>query len=70
MLSKKILKEICDILKSEGRDDLIAILVDENDPDYIPPNNLRLEFYSDDEGSATDESVSFEVDDEGFMSLI
>jgi len=69
MLSKKILKEICDILKSEGRDDLIAILVDENDPDYIPPNNLRLEFYSDDEGSATDESVSFEVDDDGFMSL-
>jgi hypothetical protein len=69
MLSKKILKEICDILKSEGRDDLIAILEDNNDHDYVPPKNLKLEYYSDDEGSATDESVSFEVDDEGFMSL-
>jgi len=69
MLSKKVLKEICDILKSEGRDDLVARLVDDNDHDYVPPTRYDSDSYSDDEGSATDESISFEVDDEGFMSL-
>ena len=70
MLGKKILDEICKILKAEGRDDLVAILIDDQDPDYHPPSNMRLEYYSDDEGSATDESnYEVEMDEEGFLSI-
>jgi hypothetical protein len=70
MLSRKVLDEICKILKDEGRDDLVAILVDANDADYVPPKNLKLEYYSDDEGSATDESnYEVDVDEEGFLSI-
>ncbi len=69
MLDKNILDEICKILKSEGRDDLVAILVDDNDLDYVPPKYRKQEFYSDDEGSATDESYDVEEDEEGFLSL-
>lgn len=69
MLSKNVLVEICEILKNEGRDDLIAILIDNNDEDYVPVKDRRIEFYSDDEGSATDESLEVEVDDEGFYSI-
>ena len=69
MLSGKVLDEICKILKSEGRDDLIAILVDANDADYEPPKHVKKEYYSDDEGSAVDESFDVEEDEEGFLSL-
>jgi len=69
MLSGKVLDEICKILKSEGRDDLIAILVDANDADYEPPKYVKKEYYSDDEGSAVDESFDVEEDEEGFLSL-
>lgn len=69
MLSEKVLIEICEILKTEGRDDLVAILVDDNDVDYVPPKKIKYEFYSDDEGSATDESYDFEVDANGFHSI-
>jgi hypothetical protein len=69
MLSDKVLNEICEILKNEGRYDLVAILVDDNDSDYIPPKYVNKDFYSDDEGSATDESFDVEEDDEGFLSL-
>jgi len=69
MLSEKVLIEICEILKTEGRDDLVAILVDDNDVDYVPPKNRKQEFYSDEEGSATDESYDFEVDENGFHSI-
>ena len=69
MLSDKVLNEICEILKSEGRYDLVAILIDDNDSDYIPPKYVKKDFYSDDEGSATDESFDVEEDDEGFLSL-
>ena len=69
MLSDKVLNEICEILKNEGRYDLVAILIDDNDEDYFPPEKRHQEFYSDDEGSATDESFDVEEDDEGFLSL-
>ena len=70
MISEKILTEICKILKDEGRDDLVAILLDNIDLDYVPPKNLKLEYYSDDEGSATDESnYEVDIDDEGFLSI-
>jgi len=69
MLSDKVLNEICKILKKEGRDDLVAVLVDDNDTDYVPPKNTRPDYYSNDEGSATDESLEFETDEEGFLSL-
>lgn len=69
MLSEKVLIEICKILKTEGRDDLVAILVDDNDVDYVPPKYRKQEFYSDDEGSATEESLEVEEDEDGFLSL-
>tara|TARA_R110001592_G_scaffold69763_2_gene214091 strand:- start:3296 stop:3514 length:219 start_codon:yes stop_codon:yes gene_type:complete len=70
MLSEKVLNEICRILKKEGRDDLVAVLVEENDLDYKPPKYVKSDYYSNDEGTASSESeYEFETDEEGFMSI-
>ena len=63
--------EIVSILARNGRPDLIQefkefVKVDE---DYKPPPRNRKDSLSDTEGSATDESVEFIVDDAGFHSL-
>ena len=63
--------EIVGILARNGRPDLIQefkefVKVDE---DYKPPPRNRKDSLSDTEGSATDESIEFIVDDSGFHSL-
>jgi hypothetical protein len=63
--------EITSILAMHGRRDLIIEFQDnvKVDEDYKPPIRTRKDSLSDTEGSATEESVEFEVDEEGFMSL-
>jgi hypothetical protein len=63
--------EITSILAMHGRRDLIIEFQDNVrvDEDYKPPIRTRKDSLSDTEGSATEESVEFEVDEEGFMSL-
>ena len=63
--------EITSILAMHGRRDLIIEFQDnvKVDEDYKPPKRVKKEVLSDSEGSATEESLEFEVDEEGFMSL-
>ena len=64
-------EEITSILAMHGRPDLIMEFQDNVrvDEDYKPPIRTRKDSLSDSEGSATEESIEFEVDEEGFMSL-
>ena len=64
-------EEITSILAMHGRPDLIMEFQDnvKIDTDYKPPIRTRKDSLSDSEGSATEESIEFEVDEEGFMSL-
>ena len=65
-------EEIVSVLARNGRPDLILELIEVKrqivDEDYVPQNNRR-DSLSNEEGSATDESVDFDVDEEGFHSL-
>ena len=65
-------EEIVSVLARNGRPDLILELMEVKrqivDEDYVPQNNRR-DSLSNDEGSATDESIVFDVDEEGFHSL-
>lgn len=63
-------EEIVSVLARNGRPDLILEFTEfvKIDEDYVPQNNRR-DSLSNDEGSATDESVDFHVDAEGFHSL-
>jgi len=67
--------EILCCLAKCGRPDLIAELKElENkivDQDYDPSKErfIRKEKYSDDEGSAEEEELEYEVDADGFYSL-
>tara|TARA_R110002049_G_scaffold3929_6_gene28527 strand:- start:1293 stop:1508 length:216 start_codon:yes stop_codon:yes gene_type:complete len=64
-------EEIVSVLARNGRPDLIQefkefVKVDE---DYKPPPRNTNDSLSDTEGSATDESLEFIVDEDGFHSL-
>tara|TARA_R110000782_G_scaffold13144_1_gene38861 strand:- start:94 stop:309 length:216 start_codon:yes stop_codon:yes gene_type:complete len=64
-------EEIVSVLARNGRPDLIQefkefVKVDE---DYKPPPSNRKDSLSSSEGSATDESLDFIVDDAGFHAL-
>jgi hypothetical protein len=64
--------EIVSVLAKNGRPDLISEFKDHIniDEDYKPPTFMKKEKYSDDEGSAEEESdYEVEVDEEGFQSL-
>ena len=64
--------EIVSILAKNGRPDLIAECKEhiKIDNDYEPPSYLKKDKYSDNEGSAEEES-DYEVqeDEDGFQSL-
>jgi hypothetical protein len=64
--------EIVSILAKNGRPDLIAECKEhiKIDNDYEPPRFMKKDKYSDDEGSAEEES-DYEVqeDEDGFCSL-
>jgi hypothetical protein len=71
-MDKITFEEIVSILAMNGRPDLICEFKDnvKIDKDYKPPNFVRKEKYSDDEGSAESESdYSIEEDENGFQSL-
>ena len=64
--------EIVSILAKNGRPDLISECIEhiKIDNDYELPTFMKRDKYSDDEGSAEEESdYSVEEDDEGFQSL-
>jgi hypothetical protein len=66
-IDEEYFEEIISILAKNGRPDLISVL---RDTEYKPPNYVKKEYYSDDEGSATSESeYDVEVDEDGFHSL-
>jgi len=64
--------EITSILAMHGRPDLIAEMKELErkivDADYVP-TRPRRDSLSDTEGSATEESLEFEIDDDGYYSL-
>lgn len=72
-MSVKDVNEVLKILKQHNKKDLITKIriafEDVLDEDWVPPKRVRHEPYSDDEGSATDESVYCTEDEEGFLSL-
>jgi len=64
--------EIISILAMHERPDLIAEMKELEkkivDADYVP-THPRRDSLSDSEGSATEESIEFEIDDDGYYSL-
>ena len=69
-IDKKILEEIIELLTSLEKKSLVSALNDAIDEDYSPPVICKKEFYSEDEGSATDEELcGVSVDYKGFWSL-
>jgi hypothetical protein len=69
-LSKTKYIEILELLKSLEKMDLVEALVEGYDPDYtFPIRKPKKEPLSEDEGSATEEDVSYTIDSEGFWSL-
>ena len=70
-MDKVSFEEIVSILAKNGRPDLIQEFTEfvKVDEDYVPPPRNRKDSLSDTEGSATDESIEFIVDDSGFHSL-
>jgi len=69
-IDKKILDEIIELLTSLEKTKLVSALKDAIDEDYKPPVKCKKEFYSDDEGSATDEELcGYVIDKDGFWSL-
>ena len=63
--------EIVSLLAKNGRPDLIQEFKEfvKVDADYKPPPRKRKDSLSDTEGSATDESLEFIVDEDGFHSI-
>jgi len=69
-IDKKVIDEIIEILTSLEKKTLVSALNDAIDEDYSPPVICKKEFYSEDEGSATDEDLcGVSVDEDGFWSL-
>lgn len=69
-LDRESLREIIQILKEHKRKDLIEILQDACDEDYIPPRRIKRDIYSDDSGSAEEEEeYAVSVDADGFWSI-
>jgi len=72
-MSLNDVNELLKILRQHKKTDLITKIriafEDVLDEDYLPPKRVRQEPYSDDEGSATDESVYCTEDEHGFLSL-
>jgi len=71
-MDKICYEEIVSVLAMFGRPDLIAEFKEHMkiDDDYKPPNFVKKEYLSDNEGSATsEEQYEVEVDSEGFLSL-
>tara|TARA_S200002703_G_C3750426_1_gene230872 strand:+ start:719 stop:937 length:219 start_codon:yes stop_codon:yes gene_type:complete len=71
-MDQSTFEEIISILAKNGRPDLIAECHDhiKIDEDYEPPSYMKKDKYSDDEGSAEEESdYSVEEDEDGFQSL-
>jgi len=72
-MSLKDVNELLKILKQHNKKDLITkiriIFEEVLDEDWTPPKSIRHDPYSDDEGSATEESVYCTEDDDGFLSL-
>lgn len=64
-------EEIISVLAKNGRPDLIQEMREhvKIDEDYKPPLRMKKERYSDDEGSATSEEYSVDIDEDGFQSL-
>ena len=66
-------EEIVSILARNGRPDLIEALKEhiDIDEDYIPPKRKmwKRDNYSDSEGSAEEEDLEVEIDEDGFFSL-
>ena len=80
-MDKKCFDEIVIILNKEKREDLVAMLsefvaVDDKvvDQDYKPTKlevkrSKKKEYYSDSEGSAEEETLTYSVDQSGFYQL-
>jgi|DEB0MinimDraft_10_1074344.scaffolds.fasta_scaffold04107_7 hypothetical protein len=69
-LKKKTYNELIDLLKSLEKFELIKSLENGADDDYVPPVVNKKEIYSEDEGSAEEESLSgVTIDKNGFWSL-
>lgn len=69
-LKKNVYVEILQLLESLEKNDLVEALVEGYDPDYtFPMRKPKKEPLSEDEGSATEEDVSYTIDSEGFWSL-
>ena len=69
-LKEKTYNELIDLLKSLEKFELIKSLEKGADDDFVPPVVNKKEIYSDDEGSAEEESLSgVTIDKNGFWSL-
>lgn len=66
-------EEVISILARNGRPDLIEALKEHTDidEDYVPEKRKmwKRDIYSESEGSAEEEDLEVEIDDEGFFSL-
>ena len=66
-------EEIISTLAKCGRADLIAEMNEVKskiiDEDYKPPTRMRTDSLSDTEGSADEEDIEINIDDNGFYSL-
>ena len=67
-------KDVEEILKRIVDDDKLSLKIrlhfDEIlDEDYVPPKSLKKERYSESEGSAEEEDLEYEIDEDGFFSL-
>jgi len=68
-LKKKTYNELIDLLKSLEKFELIKSLENGADDDYVPPVVNKKEIYSEDEGSAEEESLSgVTIDKNGLLS--
>jgi len=69
-LDRETLREIIQILKEHKRKDLIDILQDCCDEDYIPARRIKRDIYSESEGSAEEEEeYAVSVDADGLWSI-
>jgi len=66
-IDQDIYDELISILEDLDREDIISEL---QDIEYKPPKIVKKDYYSDNEGSAEEESdYEVEIDEEGFHSL-
>ncbi len=71
-MERSYFEEIISILAMHGRPDLIGEVKEhlKVDEDYKPPNFVKKDKYSDDEGSAaSEEEYEVQEDSNGFQSL-